>query len=62
MREKSEVFARFRAWGAEVEKEIGRHVKFFRSDNGGKYSSKEFRSYYEKNGIKHHYTVKMTPQ
>ena len=61
MRKKSYVFARFKAWRAEVEKETGRHVKCLRTDNGGEYSSKEFRSYCEENGIKCHYTVRMIP-
>ena len=45
-----------------MKKETGRHVRYLRSDNGGEYFSKEFRSYYEKNGFKCHYTVKMIPQ
>ena len=62
MKEKSEVFIQFRAWRAEVEKETRRHVKCLRSDNGGEYSSKEFRNYCEENRIKRHYTVRMSPQ
>ena len=42
MREKSEVFTKFKTWRAEVEKEQGRSVKCLRSDNGGEYTSREF--------------------
>ena len=45
-----------------MKKEIGRHVKCLRSDNEGEYSSKEFKSYYEGNGIKRHYIEKMIPE
>ena len=37
-------------------------MKYLQSDNGGKYSSKEFKSYCEENRIKRHYTIKMIPQ
>ena len=61
IREKSEVFVQFKAWRVEVKKEVGQPVKCLRSDNGGEYTSLEFRRYYEENGIKRYYTVKMTP-
>ena len=62
IKKKSEVFARFKAWRAEVGKEMGQLVKCLRSDNGGKYTSLEFKRYYKENDIKHCYTIKMTPQ
>ena len=62
IREKLEVFVRFKIWRAEVEKEMERQVKCLRSDNGGEYTSLEFRKYCEENGIKHQYTVKKIPQ
>ena len=37
-------------------------MKCLRSNNEGEYTSLEFKRYYEKNGIKCHYTVRMTPQ
>ena len=45
-----------------MEKETGKPVKCLRSDNGGEYTSFEFRSYCEENGIKRQFIVKMTPQ
>ena len=47
MREKSEVFTKFKIWRAEVEKEQGRSVKCLRSDNDGEYTSREFQDYCE---------------
>lgn len=57
--EKLEVFFQFRAWRAEIEKEIGRQVKCLGLDDGVEYISLEFRRYCVENGIKHHYTMKM---
>ena len=59
IREKLEVFARFKAWRAEVKKETRKPIKCLRSDNGGEYTSFEFRNYCEENGIKHQFIVKM---
>ena len=61
IKEKLEMFVRFRVSRAEVE-ESERQVKCLRSNNGGEYTSLEFRRYCEKNGIKYHYIVRMTPQ
>ena len=62
MREKSEVFTKFKIWRAEVEKEQGRSVKCLSSDNGGEYTSREFQDYCEECGIRRHFSVKETPQ
>lgn len=35
MREKSEVFAKFKEWKTEVEYMTGRKIGYLRSDNGG---------------------------
>ena len=47
--DKSEVFATFKSWKAQVETQTRRkvrtlhlRVRFFRSDNGGEYTSREF--------------------
>ena len=62
MREKFEVFTKFKIWRAEVEKEQGRSVKCLRSDNGGEYTSREFQDYCEECGIRRHFSVRGTPQ
>ena len=46
-----------------VEKSSGEKIKTLRSDNGGEYTSKEFKDYLKKNGIRHKRTVpKITEQ
>ena len=62
MREKSEVFTKFKIWRAEVEKEQGRSVKCLRSDNSGEYTSREFQDYCKECGIRRYFSVKGTPQ
>ena len=42
MKEKLEVFIKFKIWRAEVEKEQGRSMKCLKSDNGREYTSREF--------------------
>ena len=45
-----------------AENETGKRLKCLRSDNGGEYCSKEFDSYYSRNGIRREKTVPGTPQ
>ena len=45
-----------------VENETRNMLKCLRSDNGGKYCSKEFNDYYSQNGIRRERTVPGTPQ
>ena len=51
-----------RKWKALAENEIGKRLKCLRSNNGGKYCSKEFDSYCSHNGIHREKTVPGTPQ
>jgi len=67
--EKSEVFATFKSWRAQVETQTGHKVKtlnvmvrYLRSDNGGEYTSKEFGRYCKEEGITRHLTTVYTPQ
>jgi hypothetical protein len=62
LRHKSEVYRVFRKWKAAVENETGRRLKTLRSDNGGEYTSTEFREYLERCGIRHETTVPKTPE
>jgi len=62
MREKSEVFSKFKEWKAEVENQTGRKIKYLRSDNGGEYRDGRFLEFCKKEGIIRHFTVKKTPQ
>ena len=67
--EKSEVFATFKSWKAQVEtpsrhkvKALNLKVRYFRLDNGGEYTSKEFWMYCKEEGITRHLTTVYTPQ
>ncbi|BFG24560.1 hypothetical protein CerSpe_108340 [Prunus speciosa] len=62
MKEKSDVFTKFKVWKAEVENLTGRKIKVLRSDNGGEYKDSKFLEFCKSEGIKRHFTVKKTPQ
>jgi hypothetical protein len=62
IQQKSDVFDTFKKWKALVEYETGKSLKCLRSDNGGKYCSKEFDDYYSYHGICREKTVPRTPQ
>ena len=51
MRPKSEAFDKFLEYKAEAEKQLGVHIKQLRSDRGGEYLSREFKSYLAQEGI-----------
>ena len=42
MKHKSEVFAKFKVWKADVKNQFRRKVKYLRSDNGIEYTKKNF--------------------
>ncbi|CAA7057310.1 unnamed protein product [Microthlaspi erraticum] len=54
LRQKSEVFEKFKIWKAEVENQIGRKVKYLRSDNDTKYTDGKFVKFCEEHGIQRH--------
>ncbi|CAL2237677.1 unnamed protein product [Prunus armeniaca] len=62
MKQKSEVFAKFKEWKTETENQTGRKIKYLRSENGGEYTSNEFTDYCKQEGITRHFTVKKNPQ
>jgi len=45
-----------------VENRTGQKVMVFRTDNGGEYTSSEFKAYLAKEGIRHELTVPKTPE
>jgi len=45
-----------------VENQTGRKVKVLRSDNGGEYTSKEFKDYLASMGIKHQLSISGRPE
>ena len=62
MRAKDEVFNKFQEFKALVENLSGRKIKVLRSNNGGKYTSNEFKEFCREAGIKRELTTPYNPQ
>lgn len=62
LKEKSEVFEKFRRFKTMVEHDTKQKVETFRSDRGGEFTSREFNDFCEQEGIKRHLTAPYTPQ
>jgi len=62
LKNKSDVFETFKKWKAEVENQTGLKIKSLKSDNGGEYSSDEFKAYCAEHGIRMIKTIPETPQ
>ena len=58
---KDDVFDIFKQFRALVEKSTGRFIKCLRTDNGTKFTSKQFDNYCKKDGIERHKTTVYTP-
>ena len=57
LKNKSEAFAKFKIWKAEVENQIRRKIKCLRTNNDTKYRDGDFLKLYKEYGIKRHFTV-----
>jgi transposase InsO family protein len=62
LKTKDQVFDIFQQFHAMVERETGKQLKCLRTDNGGEYTTKKFRSFCSEHGIRHEKTVPGTPQ
>eukprot|EP00253_Pinus_taeda_P015702 PITA_15702 len=62
LKNKSEVFEKFRNFKALVENQSGLHIKVLRTNIGGEYISKEFLRFCRENGIHKQFTARYTPQ
>ncbi|KAK2983322.1 hypothetical protein RJ640_016060 [Escallonia rubra] len=62
LKQKSKVFSTFKRFKALVEKQSGYQIKAMRSDRGGEFISKEFKAFYEENGIRRPLTIPYSPQ
>jgi transposase InsO family protein len=62
MRHKSESFEKFKEFKTEVENQLGKKIKVFRTDRGGEYLSGKFRGYLKANEIVPQLTPPETPQ
>ena len=52
----------FKAFKAEVENQLNKHIKILRSDRSGEYLSGEFQQYLIDNGIISQFSAPGTPQ
>jgi len=62
MRNKSESFEKFKEYQNEVQTQLGKTIKFLRSDRGGEYLSHEFGDHLKQCGIVPQWTPPGTPQ
>jgi transposase InsO family protein len=62
MKTKDEVFIRFQEFKAQVENQTRKRIKVLRSDNGGEYSSNDFKDFCKEAGIMRELTVSYNPQ
>lgn len=62
LRAKSEVYDCFKSFKNMVKNQKEKKIKIFKSDNGGEFTSREFESFLELNGIIHQTSNSFTPQ
>ena len=62
MKNKSEVFGKFKEFKALIENQSKKRIKTLRSNNGGEYTSKEFEAFCKEAGIKRELTTPYNPQ
>ena len=62
LKKKDEVFRKFREWKAMVGRESRHRLKTLRTDNGGEYTSSEFKEYLEAEGVRHELMIPKTPE
>ena len=62
MKNKSEALNKFKEFKAESEKQLRRHIKSLRSNQGGEYMSIEFVSFLKEHGILSQFSALGTPQ
>ena len=62
LKEKSEAFDKFKIIKNKVENESGMKIKCLRSDRGGEFTSREFNTFCEVNGIKRQLSTPRTPE
>ena len=62
MKEKSEVFSKFKEYKALVENQTDRKIKILRSDSGGMFTSEEFKELCKEYGMKRELRNPYNPQ
>jgi len=62
LKQKLKVFQKFKECKTVIENQTGRKVKVLWSDNGGEYTSKEFKDYLASKGIEHQLNISGRPK
>lgn len=62
LKEKSEVFSKFKEFKEKVEREVDHKLRCLRKDNGGEFTSEEFSKYLKEHEIQRQLTCLRTPQ
>ena len=62
MKNKDEVFSKFKEFKALIESHTEKKIKTFRSDNGREITSEEFKELCRESGIKREWTTPYNPQ
>ena len=62
MKEKSDFFSKFKEYKSLVEHQTNRNIKILRSDNGGEFTSEEFKELYREFGIKRELSTPYNPE
>jgi transposase InsO family protein len=62
LKSKSDTFDKFKEYKAFIEKNIGKHIKILRTDNGEEFESLQFEDFYKSSGIKRQFIVPYNPQ
>ena len=62
LKNKSNVFVTFKQSKTLIEKQTGKKIKCFRTDNGLEYCSREFDEFCKNEEIARHHTIQKTPQ
>ena len=62
LKEKSEVFSKFKKFKALVENQTDRKIKILRSDNSGEVTSEQFKELYRESGINRELRTPYNPQ
>ena len=62
MKNKDEVFSKFKEFKALIENYTENKIKTFRSDNGGEFTSNEFKEICKESGIKRELSTPYNPQ
>jgi transposase InsO family protein len=62
LKSKSDTFDKFKEYKSFIEKNIGKHIKILRMENGEEFKSLQFEDFYKSLGIKRQLTMPYNPQ